>query len=543
MILVLASCFLSLALLTGSSGCGNAGWQISAPNVNQHIPTWGYDGLTGGQTDGTTGTTTNAASTQHIRTWLTYADSTMAFPLSGTLDKAWLDCVPGQTNCIPVLNVQVGKEYTNGVSTCHPYSDWLNAPGPGQFESAFSHSAFPIGSGNRVNLVSGSACGAGTTIFYDNWIDANVQSFWQTQLQALGTTLGNNFAEFVDTGTGCMGSWKSDFNGVSPVEMPDQPTFEYGVRSFFNAMHWANGNYMGFYCTNIHSVPATSWIQGANNGIGMLSQPNMLGGFCDTCISAGTTLSPKNVGTTLATMSIVTALYPDKVFILQTASSAAQGSITQPGADGTLAGQIPIRLWNYVALMLGINGTDDKNAVAFTSTIGALTNIIGVWPEQSIVPLTPVTSMQQSTSAGANTTGCTTPSGTFDGTTTHGPADLVVACGIASDGTATGIYMREFKNCYVFGVRLGGCAYILNATQVSFTPSSSTQFLATSTNAFTQTYLHMVINDGVSLVGGDVLTAGCGNAACPNTVLNLTITPFVLGSTALAANSGTILVP
>jgi hypothetical protein len=118
------------------------------------------------------------------------------------------------------------------------------------------------------------------------------------------------------------------------------------------------------------------------------------------------------------------------------------------------------------------------------------------------VPIDPVQSMNAPSG-----TGCLTGSGS--NCSGGGHNDLQVA---------TGVYRREFGNCYVHLRSIGPCAAIVNSTGLSVTVKRSW---------LTRSYDHQITMDG-----GDVQSGG-------------TIDPsgasFALGSSAVAADDAVLL--
>jgi hypothetical protein len=129
-------------------------------------------------------------------------------------------------------------------------------------------------------------------------------------------------------------------------------------------------------------------------------------------------------------------------------------------------------------------------------------NDLAVWPEEGIYPTSPVQSMS---SPGGN--GCLTGAGSYCPTGGHN--DLEVT---------SGIYRREFAQCYNQGVASGPCAAIVNTTSSPVTVKSSW---------LTNSYSHEI-----TLSGGDVQSGG---------TISLAGTGFTAGSTSVAADSAVLL--
>jgi hypothetical protein len=85
---------------------------------------------------------------------------------------------------------------------------------------------------------------------------------------------------------------------------------------------------------------------------------------------------------------------------------------------------------------------------------------------------------------------------------------------------ATGVYRREFKDCYNQGTSFGNCAAIVNDTGSSVTVQNSW---------LTQTYHHEI-----TMNGGDVQSGG---------TINLTGASFDSGSTVVPADDAVLLAP
>jgi hypothetical protein len=129
---------------------------------------------------------------------------------------------------------------------------------------------------------------------------------------------------------------------------------------------------------------------------------------------------------------------------------------------------------------------------------------LAVWPEEGIYPTEAVQTM--SAPAGNQ---CMAGSGVV--CSTGGHSDIQVA---------SGVYRREFKDCYNQGTSFGSCASIVNDTGNPITVQSSW---------LTQSYHHEI-----TMIGGDVQSGG---------TIDLTGAGFTPGSTSIPADDALLLAP
>jgi hypothetical protein len=129
---------------------------------------------------------------------------------------------------------------------------------------------------------------------------------------------------------------------------------------------------------------------------------------------------------------------------------------------------------------------------------------LAVWPEEGIYPTEGVQTM---TAPGGSQ--CMAGTGVI--CSSGGHSDIEVA---------TGVYRREFKDCYNQGTSFGNCAAIVNDTGSSVTVQNSW---------LTQTYHHEI-----TMNGGDVQSGG---------TINLTGASFDSGSTVVPADDAVLLAP
>jgi hypothetical protein len=129
---------------------------------------------------------------------------------------------------------------------------------------------------------------------------------------------------------------------------------------------------------------------------------------------------------------------------------------------------------------------------------------LAVWPEEGIVPTSPVQTM-----GAPGGTGCLAGTGAVCASGGHN--DLQVA---------PGVYRREFAACENQGVAFGACAVIVNTTGSPVTVQPGW---------LTQTYQHQV-----TMTGGDVQSGG---------TVNLAGAPFTAGATTIAPQDAAILTP
>jgi hypothetical protein len=148
------------------------------------------------------------------------------------------------------------------------------------------------------------------------------------------------------------------------------------------------------------------------------------------------------------------------------------------------------RLIQQATEMLGYSG----NHLVDWADLEKNTTNLSVWPEEGIVPTNPLQSMSAPSGSG-----CLGGNG---GSCTSG--------GHNSIQVASGVYRREFSQCYNQGVAIGPCAAIVNANGGAVTVQSSW---------LTQSYHHQVtFNGGDVQSGGSINVSGGGFTAGSTTI-------------------------
>jgi hypothetical protein len=165
------------------------------------------------------------------------------------------------------------------------------------------------------------------------------------------------------------------------------------------------------------------------------------------------------------------------------------------------SGTLEARRIQAATILLGYS---PGHTVSWSDLEQSLNTDLTIWPEEGVYPTNPVQSMSEPSGSGCF-------SGNGDVCPTGGHNDLEVS---------SGIYRREFQDCYNQGTSFGPCAVIVNDTSSSVTVAPSW---------LTQSYSHVV-----TMSGGDVQSGGS---------INLSGSSFSAGSTQVPANDALILAP
>jgi hypothetical protein len=488
----------------------------NAAGIPLHVPTYIWDGQYGNQTFGTSINTSNAQSIAATQAWVTFAEGNN---IGGTnLGKNGADCTPN-SNCYPVFQLAPG----------------LVSPQPTTEGDAFHRDTGSCPGGPRASGMMAW-----------NWLSPNYWAALNADYPGvLANPVAGDWIVFRQEGTQsglAVGAYPSSKLCEAQTDAQFQVIQSYRLQRTLlsdgtRALSFRGNDWRGI---NVSSPPQEFAVGPA---IGMVNENNL-----------GNTTSVTPSYVSLLTILSAYQSNPNFTGILLLTHTATPGSTTACASNGTGCGDIPMRLLATGFAWLGYN-TLDTNLALWMST--SVSTILQVYPEAQIVPWSPIRSMSPAPLFGANGlyngtswgndgTGCNATG--VDPNAKGGLLDLVVACGTSGDSTAepSGVYIREFRSCYNWGTLIGGCAVVFNSTNASFTPTSGTTYLGgvyAGQPALTQTYTHMITNDGVSLVGGDVLTAGCGNGPCPSTVINPAATTFTLGTTSVAPDSAILLFP
>ena len=513
-----------MLLGVAGGGCGS-----NCGSIPKHIITFAYDGQNGGQIFGTTATTTNSQSISAIQTWVNGAQGSTATGMA----KNALDCPPGSP-CMPWVYFNPNRELYNAAHACGADYPWAAAAS----EDWWQHTATPIGPNNRMSDtgVTGSCNGFPLSRYYPNPNSVGNQNYWRAWIRSHDTA--NNYMGVME-----------DLSGWSPFvnifDVPAAPNGGVEINTeaqaaaarinFAKAMTWPDGTLIPILCNCIGPTHAGGIMMTDFSPFG---QPNRYGGSCEGCVAANapTRLVPKNVGYALDAIASQNVQFPNAFFSVLGYNGNPPGSSITPGADGSNPGQIQSRLYQLGLVWLGFNANND-NMIDWSDFITTNLTELGVYPEQSIYPTQPTIPQMKDpgTNLGFNGTGfnaaCGFDSGMANGT---GAKTYAVACGHTSDGVVTGVYARQWKKCYNFGVLIGSgqCAVVYNATSSAVTVSSTWKY-ADGTTALTLGFDH-----SLTVSGGDVVAAGCSNTTgCPSSVLKPLGAPFTIDSTSVPANS------
>ena len=526
-----------------------------AGNIPNHVPTWGYDGFFGGETDGTDigsnctiggsapGHCTNDASQKRIQAWYDIAEG----------DK-------GIQDCGPVATANPGE----GAAPCSDiqYIDWarddyspgndknfvdqmtaLNLPNDG----AFFHTGTPGTLANRnLSTCGGHPCPAAIGS------EQHVQDWWSCLIRGTGSSaplncpnvLGPNhnayqgYREgtlfFADTtASGCNQqfyrytvAYPYELGGANP---PCDAKLTKDRAAFFNHVTWADGSHVRMWVNGL--APPCGTCPFKATSLTILDGPTPpLGAQLENVLNTGTSLPSTGVPETLNVYARVFAHDLHSKIMMSNESTAGERSATQ----------LQQRLIDYATYMLAF--------VPIRSYLHAYYHIVGgrpvksdiqAYPEEQIYPASAIRTMTDMTKAGYNGTGCTAADA-IDGAMVGGAHDLIVACGNTAS-SHSGVYVREFQRCYSWKTLIGVCAAVVNSTNAAVTVSSAWTYPDTK-SALTQTYHHYL-----KLAGASVSTDNCSNTTgCPTgpgTDLDFTTNVFTIDVTQIPTQSGMILLP
>jgi hypothetical protein len=192
----------------------------------------------------------------------------------------------------------------------------------------------------------------------------------------------------------------------------------------------------------------------------------------------------------------ITSYYSNLLDQIAYIDSTQNDFITMLSYDTT--GSSQSRLVQEATELLGYSG----NHLVDWNDLEKNSGNLAVYPEEGIVPTNPVQTM-----AAPGGSGCLAGNGATCSTGGHNNIQV-----------ASGIYRREFANCYNQGTAIGPCATIINTTGAAVTVQSSW---------LTQTYHHEI-----TFNGGDVQSGG---------TLNLTGAGFTAGTTTIPASNAILI--
>jgi hypothetical protein len=414
--------------------------------VPDHVPTWAYDdGCNGGV----------GASATLVRQWLTYAES----HCGPTATKAMSDCHSGATTYCSAIeyldtNWIYGEGSAPGVSSVAQESWWLHQPGYSDAANRVSVASYD--GGNLLNQSNTSV-----QDWFKSYVDSNFNEYDGLMMDdTSGSLSGLTY-----------GSGYSSTNEISS-----------------DAALQSSHEQMAAALTHTSGAPFLQ-IDNALNPNDNLSTPfSMLNSTTgvEGVVAEG---APMSNGT-------LTDYYPSLLDEMAYVDNTAQDFIVLLSYDSSADPQS--RLVQAATALLGYSG----NHVVSWSDLETVNDDLAVWPEEGIVPTSPVQTMS-------------TPSGT------NCLAGQGVTCssgGHNSLQVAPGVYRREFGDCYNQGASVGACAAIVNTTGSAVTVQGSW---------LTQSYGHQL-----TLSGGDVQSGG---------TVDPTGATFTAGSTQIPADGAALL--
>jgi hypothetical protein len=279
----------------------------------------------------------------------------------------------------------------------------------------------------------------------------------------MDNTKGNVVGQFYGPGGGMCHNTSNHLCSTTQ-EVPTDAAVITEHADLANSLTHTNGTpFQGFY----NSLGFTNGVADLNV---LASSSHFTGAVCESCVVSLGTFRPTMYAYTLNTMAKVNATASGHFVLLSQGVSPAGSSA-----------QIAQRKITTAVTWLGYSPT---HTIIFPN-LEANTSQLNVFPENSIVPMTPLQTMSS------------------------GAVNLQVA---------PGIYRREFASCYNAGVAIGPCAAIVNATGGNVVIRS--------------TWLHEAYGHVVDPIGGTIPQGGH---------VSLTAVRFVPNSTVIAPAQGMLI--
>jgi hypothetical protein len=459
-------------------------------SVPKHTETWAYDSSTL-NTDCNGG---YGASSSLVQQWVTYAEVACGIPpptFNGSPSKAVNDChLNGKVICKVIEYIDPNIIYPTCSFEWNGNSNFKGWNSVAQ-ESWYLHQP-GVAPTSATRLKQPGGCGG----YYVNNANPAVQAFYENEVKSLSDFNENGQIDglFVDDNAGsligafgdstyCQAQSTQDSNTCGSYEITTDSQLQQAHEAMAAALQQANG---------------TPYFQ-VNNGIGdnpyqynsidMYNNPSSVMGMAaeESPVGSGSLIANWRYSQLLDDMAYVDHTTNDFIVLL---SEDNQGSTTQNNS----------RMVQAATVLLGYEPTH----IVSWSDLEGNTNNLAVWPEEGIYPTNPVQTM-----GAPSGTGCF--AGTGAECPTGGHNDIQVA---------TGVYRREFGQCYNQGTAFGPCAVIVNDSSSSVTVPSSW---------LTQSYGHQI-----TMVGGDVQSGG---------TVNLAGASFSPGSTSVASGDAIMLAP
>jgi len=467
------------------------GAAVPSTNPSTHVPTWAYDDWTtkdpcNGGGDGNVG-----APASLVDQWVTYAESNCG-PESLT-SKAINDCTHnGMTYCTPVAYLEANWNYNDNANsqlgpcnvialTTKPESWWLHIPGTLQQNEVPS---------NRLR----TAVNGGGNVFNQN--TQAVRTWFQNFVRSC---LPGYPALMMDDTGGSQSSLLLNSVGsyTSSAEIQNDRELVTEHQQMAAAVTHAGG---APYLQIDNGLSANNKVA---TPFALLNDPSSVEGLIaeDAPVNGGV-ITPDSHGN------------PDQTYYATLLDEMAY--VDHPVADNlnnddfiallskNPTGSPPSRLVQQATVMLGYNGSH----IVDWADLETSSSDLAVWPEEGIVPTNPVQSMGPPGNASGQS-GCLAGDGAV--CTRGGHLNLLVP------GTS-GVYVREFRDCYKQGTLFGACAAIVNDTATRYPVQSGW---------LTQPYQWQM-----GLSGGDVQSGG---------TIDIEGRAFTAGSTTIGPGSAMLL--
>lgn len=504
--------FLVLATLLAPSPAATA----TGDSIPKHVPTWAYDGGYGGLTDGTNPVSTNPTSQRHIQTWLSFAEAGIG--VNGKAQKAFYDC-PSGSPCKNVVYYDPVKLF----SGCWPDRDFISQ---NPSEDYYLHDSSPASPSNRTTRTK-MACGRLSTVYYPNWNNPNVGQWFARHYLWLITENTNTMMFQDDSGVDCKGRFRYG-QTYTPSELGGGPSCEASLaaalRNVANQLQWEDGTPV-LVVANGFSVSPTKPANVASVDL-IAPGSHIIGGVEENGEIYTTKFTPRVVFGDVNTASLVYNRNPNALYGFLSTANPTPGS-TETCTDSVNntennCGALQLRRDMLASYWLAYEEAHTilwENFTFSGSSCCGGPHTLAVYPEASIYPSEPMQRLKtfNATVPTTDGSGCGAQPGS------GGIQSFVVKCGVLNDGvTPAGVYVREFRRCYNFGVLIGTgqCAVVMNTTNA----------VVPIANWFSLGYTHIMTLGTGPRDGADVLTAGCGDSRCPTSALDPLGEPFTLGS-------------
>jgi hypothetical protein len=410
---------------------------------------------TWGYDDGCNGGT--GASAALVRQWLTYAESNCG----PTATKALSDCHAGGVKyCTAVEYLDTNKIYSQGsvpIAQSAPESWWLHEPG--STDSAHRLSLSADGGGSILNPAN-----ADVESWFRNYVQTNYNSYDALMMDDTAASLQ---AQLYGTGHS------------SSAEITSDAQLQQAHEKMAASLTHTDGTPFAQIDNGIGDNPyiATPW--------SMLKDSTSVDGL----VSEGV---PYSDGQMPASSWEYTTMLDEMAYVDHTPSDYM--TLLSYDENGSLTS----RRVQAASVLLGYS----PGHIVSWSDLEQNSNDLAVWPEEGLYPTNPVQTMDAPTGDGCM-------QGTGQVCTGGGHLDIQVA---------TGVYRREFRDCYNQGAAIGPCASIVNTTSSPVTIKSS--------------WLTLPLHHQITMNGGDVQSGG---------TIDVNGAPFTVGSTTVAGQDAALL--